>query len=393
MNLRTLKRIDVALGHLLIFVLRPAVILLGLLVRRDHKLTVERQLVVLKILGGGSLIIALPALLAVRNKFPAAKMTLVCSQGVKAYADLMHIFDEVVVIETSSIRRVLASGFRAIMSSWQADCIIDLEVHSKLSTVFCLLTCARNRIGYFMELNRWQLGLGTHFFFLNVSSLIATSYNQLATAFGTEIDLVKTAEWFRSKNGFKQVCSLYKSDRVFALAPFCSELGKEREFTAKEWSHLLQMKYGDEGATMLLLGDPSRVEDSKEFERVLAERLKKCEIVNLVGKTSLKEVGEILSSIEELLTIDSGVNHIARLIGPKISSYWGPTDPQTRLLKIPGLQENVFYKKTFCSPCVHYIDTAPCRGNNVCMRQHVGSIDIARYEANGWSIDKDTPLL
>ncbi len=126
---------------------------------------------------------------------------------------------------------------------------------------------------------------------------------------------------------------------------------------------------------------------------MLAERLENCEVGNLVGKTSLKEVGGVLSGADELVTIDSGVNHIARLIGPRVTSYWGPTDPGMRLLPIPGLQESVFYKKIFCSPCVHHIDSAPCSGNNICMKQHVGSVAIDKFEAQGWFIERDTPLL
>ncbi len=393
MTLAGLKQIDRTLGHLLIFLFRPLAILLGALLRRDHELTVKRHLVILKMLGGGSLIVALPALLAIHNKLPGVKMTLVCSKSVKVYADLMHIFDEIVLVETHSIPSGVLSGLRAILRSWRADCIIDLEVHSKLSTVFCLLTCARNRVGYFMETNRWRLGLGTHFLFLNVNSLIATGYNQLATMFGTEVDIGKTVDWFRSENAFEWNHQVYKFDKVLALAPFCSELGKEREFTAQEWSHLLQEKIGTVGVSLLILGDSSRVSVSEEFERVLAERLENCEVVNLVGKTSLKELGGILSGVDELVTIDSGVNHIARLIGPRVTSYWGPTDPGMRLLPIPGLQESVFYKKIFCSPCVHHIDSAPCCGNNICMKQHVGPVAIDKFEAQGWFIDKDTPLL
>ena len=60
---------------------------------------------------------------------------------------------------------------------------------------------------------------------------------------------------------------------------------------------------------------------------------------------------------------------------------------------LPGLKERVFYSKIFCSPCVHHIDFAPCLGNNICMKQHLGLIDIAEYEDRGWSIDRDRSLL
>jgi ADP-heptose:LPS heptosyltransferase len=305
----------------------------------------------------------------------------------------MNIFDEIVLIETGSARQVISSALRATRKAWRADCIVDLEIHSKLSTVFCLLTCARNRVGYYMGQNSWRLGLGTHFLFLNHSSLIATSYNQLATVFEAEIDLGATVEWFRSQNEIEWEVPPLSSERVWALAPYCSELGKVREFAPAEWAQILREKLDGEHVALVLLGDPSRVDEAAELERVLAEEFEGCEFVNLVGKTSLREVVGVLRSVDELVTIDSGVNHLARLLGVDITSFWGPTDPETRLLQLPDLNECVFYRKIFCSPCVHHIDFAPCLGNNICMKQHLGPVDIDSYANVGWTIDRDRSLL
>jgi ADP-heptose:LPS heptosyltransferase len=386
-------RIDLVLGHLLIFALRPLALILGTLLRPDHGLHVDRHLVILKMLGGGSLIMALPALLALRQKFPSATMTLVCGEGVKGYAELMHIFDDIVLVRTRSLRQLVTSAASALSRTWRADCIVDLEVHSKLSTVVCLLTCARNRVGFFMEQNRWQLGLGTHFLFFNITSRIATGYNQVAALFDARIDLASTVAWFRSKNHLEWQHPRFRFARLVAVAPFCSELGSEREYTAHEWAQLLSAPNELARATLLILGDPSRQSEGAELERALAAKLDSCEIVNLVGKTTLKEAVAVLASVDELYTIDSGLNHLARLCGPKITSFWGPTDPATRLLPIPGLDETTLYRKIFCSPCVHHIGSAPCLGNNICMKQHLGAVDIADHEASGWLIDRDTPFL
>lgn len=393
MTIRTLKKIDVAAGHFLIFTLRPLAEILGRILGRDHRLRVERQLVVLKMLGGGSLIVAMPALLALRREHPGAQMTLVCTNGVKSFAELMHVFDKILVIDTASLYGLGSSVLRALRGAFRADAIVDLEVHSKLSTVFCLLTCAQNRIGFFMEANRWRLGLGTHFLFLNISSLIATSYNQLATLFGCEVDVPAAVAWFRAKNGLGRRPLSYRFDQVVALAPFCSELGRERELTPEAWAKVLGARADLERTTIVLLGDAARARDGLKFDRMLCEGVGAGEVVNLVGKTRLFEVVSLLASVDELVTIDSGINHLARLCGCKVTSYWGPTAPATRLLLIPGLDEVTHYRKIFCSPCVHVIDEPPCRGDNVCMKQHAGAVDIATFEARGWSIDRETPLL
>jgi hypothetical protein len=55
-------------------------------------------------------------------------------------------------------------------------------------------------------------------------------------------------------------------------------------------------------------------------------------------------------------------------MGIKTISFWGPTDPETLLKKYSFLKnEKIFYKKVYCSPCVHIVDEAPCKGNNICI--------------------------
>src|SRR5205823_42189 len=75
-----------------------------------------------------------------------------------------------------------------------------------------------------------------------------------------------------------------------------------------------------------------------------------------------------VASLQELLTVDSALLHFARLLGTPTESFWGPTDPKTRLRPFPFARDVVHYEKISCSPCVHMTRTAPCGGNNVCMR-------------------------
>jgi hypothetical protein len=49
-------------------------------------------------------------------------------------------------------------------------------------------------------------------------------------------------------------------------------------------------------------------------------------------------------------------------------SYWGPTDPATRLKPSNVALDVIHYRRIACSPCVHIASDPPCYGNNVCMR-------------------------
>jgi len=99
----------------------------------------------------------------------------------------------------------------------------------------------------------------------------------------------------------------------------------------------------------------------------------------LVGQIALNDLPFYLQNLDLLLSIDSGINHLARLLKVPTSSYWGPTDPNLYLKDIDKELEVVNYLKIPCSPCVHIIENPPCSGNNLCMKQFLNpSIETNR---------------
>jgi ADP-heptose:LPS heptosyltransferase len=75
-----------------------------------------------------------------------------------------------------------------------------------------------------------------------------------------------------------------------------------------------------------------------------------------------------IARLRELLCVDSALLHFARLMGTPTTSYWGPSDPRTLLRPNASGADEIHYQKITCSPCVHLTRTAPCNGNNLCMR-------------------------
>jgi len=386
MNIKNIRKIDFLLGSALIVLLRPASILLGTILRRNHDLVIRKQLAVTKFKGGGSLLLALPAMLSLRKKYPDKKFTLITSEEVKPFAELMGVFDEFVIVSTSHFFSFVTSSFRAIRKAWRADGLINFEIHSKLATVFSCLSCARNRFGFYYETNSWQRDVITHLFFYNITSPVYINYNQVALALGaTILPYKEVSDFFIRHNRLHSNSAREKHFHV-VLAPFCSELGKEREFAPEHWVKILKKKFDGKNPVITILGGPSDNSRAIGLERHLKEALPDFKIFNRVGQTTLYESAVIIQSADELLAIDSGLNHIARLMGGVlITSYWGPTDPATRLAPFPNLSETVIYSKLFCSPCVHAVATPPCRGNNICMKQYVEN-DLNQYSTGGWLI-------
>ena len=71
--------------------------------------------------------------------------------------------------------------------------------------------------------------------------------------------------------------------------------------------------------------------------------------LNLVGKTSILQLGALLERCEICLTCDSGPMHIAAAVGTPTIALFGPTDPVRH--KPYGAGHTVVEKPVVCRPC------------------------------------------
>ena len=72
-------------------------------------------------------------------------------------------------------------------------------------------------------------------------------------------------------------------------------------------------------------------------------------IINLVGKTSILQLGALLERCEVCLTCDSGPMHIAAAVGTPTVALFGPTDPVRH--KPYGTGHTIVEKPVVCRPC------------------------------------------
>ncbi len=371
MNLRFKLLLDYYFGGFLHAVLRIPTILLGKLLRRDHDLSRCREIAILKLLGGGSLVIAYPALLALRRLPNLEKLTLITTPAIAPFGELLGTFDEIVVVrDDRGLLTLAADSVRAFRKFFRYDAVIDLEIHSRLTTVFALLTAARNRIGFFTNISFWRRHLNTHLLFCNITNGIYDFYDQLAALFDTSpVDVVECEREFRRHLGEYG----FEGGRFrVAIAPACSGLSRERMLRREEWVEVVARRIAQRETAKVelhLLGAPADRAEIEQMKALLEERFPGCAAIrNHAGKTSLRESVRILAAMDEVLCIDSALLHFSRLLGRRTVSFWGPTDPRT--LMRPNLRDldEVHYVKIPCSPCVHMSHQPPCKGQNICMR-------------------------
>lgn len=95
----------------------------------------------------------------------------------------------------------------------------------------------------------------------------------------------------------------------------------------------------------VLVGVAGEREDSQRLE----EAMSGLEVENLVGRTSLSELIDVLRGCDLLLSNDTGTMHLAALLGVPVVAVFGSTEPTwTRPM---GRQHVIVREKVECSPC------------------------------------------
>ena len=368
MTIEDKQRLDRILGPWLLIMLRPLVQLAGKLMRRDHASAPRGEIVFIKLLGGGSLLIALPSLLGVRRTLQQCQLTLVCGSPVAPFAELIGIFDRIEVVnDRGGVFALLASAARILLSliRRRVDTIVDLEVYSQLTTIFSLLTLARNRIGFYVASTYWRRNVLTHLVFFNRARGVFHFYAATARLLGAQpANRADIRAHLLARNG-----RMPSAGEYFVVGAGCSDFASVRLLPTEEW-----LAYSNTRRTQLIgkrwvfLGSESDRPISEEVANALRQALGSDLVYeNRCGELSLQESFAYLAGAQRFYGIDSALLHAARALGIPSVSFFGPTNPITLLEPIEGYAEEVHYRPPICSPCLHVTQIPPCRGRNVCL--------------------------
>ena len=388
------RRIDYWVGGTLLLLLFPLVRLLALILRRDHSLEHRRGCVVIKLVGAGSLFLAMPSLQAIRAKISRWSLL----PGRHAAGGALRAVVRMVRClldhrRYSSLYRLVTSSLRVLWNAARnTDHLIDLEVHSRLTTVFSLLTTVRNRIGFVDEIVFWRRGFYTHTTWFNTHGPAYAFYDLLAQWFGIErVEVSDFHAAFRAQvRDVTLPGGLELPARYVAIGHACSDFGKERQLRPEEWGRVLR-PLALLGCQFVFLGGAV---DAALADVVIATLGSGR---NLCGQLTLMQSARVIAGATGFYGIDLLLLHLARALDRETTSFWGPTDPASRLR--PGrVPERVNFARMPCSPCIHINETPPCQGRRDCMAQAISrvvggspSIDQEAISITGWSIGHHGP--
>lgn len=361
MNIKQQILIDKYIAKPVAFFFNFIVRALGQVLSIDHNLDNEfKTIAISKFKGMGSILQATPMLSAIKRKHPNAEIIFISTKPNRTILEKIDLIDTIVTVDDSSFSRFVITNIKSLwlLMKKRPEVYFDLEIYSDYSTLFTLFSLSANRVGFYLRSSSFRMGIYTHMMFFNPRVPISQVYLQLTKLIGCDDE---GAELYPLMNS---IDNRSKRDRKYIVVnPNSSDLRLERRWPQKSFIELIQVILkGYPEYDILLIGGKG---DEVVYTEEIAGACKNERVVNVAGKTSLDEVTAIINDATLMITNDTGPMHIAFCVKTAVVCLFGPCSPDQY-----GLSEyaHIIYKKTYCSPCIHDFEVAPCNGDNVCMK-------------------------
>lgn len=144
--------------------------------------------------------------------------------------------------------------------------------------------------------------------------------------------------------------------RLFALNPG-AEYGPAKRWPAENFVSAARQIQERTGCVWLVLGGPGDLKLASQVTHQIQGTSDKDEthnraVINLAGRTSLRELCALLKGCDLLLTNDTGPMHVAAALGTPVVALFGSTSAELTGPGLPGQREHqILHSIVPCSPC------------------------------------------
>lgn len=336
-----------------------------------------RRIAVLRALQLGDLLVAVPALRALRAGFPAAEITLVGLPWARAFtARFARYIDRFVEfggwegIVEAPYEPARAAAFAAAQRAYGYDLAIQLHGSGTTSNACVLAWGARATAGYYPPGAPCPAGLA-----------VAAPYPEHLPEVLRCLRLVERLGC-RARGTHLEwpIAPAERAQAVTLLAPLA---GRPRPWVglhpgarapARRWPAARFAAVGDAlarrlGASLVLTGGPDEVALVGEVAaRLVAPALR------LAGGLSLETLAAVIASLDLFVSNDTGPAHLAQAVGTPSVIVFGPADPRRWAPLDP--RHRVVRQAVGCSPCGHW----ECPIDHRCLRRIAPARVVAAAE-------------
>ncbi|HBR21330.1 MAG TPA: lipopolysaccharide heptosyltransferase II [Nitrospiraceae bacterium] len=135
---------------------------------------------------------------------------------------------------------------------------------------------------------------------------------------------------------------------VIGINPGAS-YGSTKRWQPEKFAEVSKKAISDLDGSVVIFGGQSETGIAEEITSESQISNFKSQILNMAGKTDLRELSSLISECDVFLTNDSGPMHIGYAVRTPMSAIFGSTDHE--LTGPVGIGNTVIRKNTDCSPC------------------------------------------
>ncbi|TAL16649.1 glycosyltransferase family 9 protein [bacterium] len=347
-ELRFARFLDSLLGNLL---LRTAPLLLPSPKKARPVADEVKNILLIKFHGIGNIVMILPALRALRKRFPGARidfLTLDTNKGILAGTKGLHeshfLASDTIVDFLFSMKKTLP-----VLKAANYDLIIDFEQFANISTLISALLGAPERVGFAAH-GPSRVKVYTKAVPYEETAHMWRIFMRLAETAGAspdnperEIDL--TDSHMAEAAALEKEAGISPSDVMVVMHPGSSSNLPIRRWPSERFGYLSAQLFREFGAKTLVTGIPG---EKSIIDDVVAAS--ESTAFNAAGKLSVKGLAALCRRAELVVSNDTATVHIASAMGTPVVGLFGPNTPF--LYGPVGKSDVVFYTKPHCSPCL-----------------------------------------
>jgi ADP-heptose:LPS heptosyltransferase len=301
-----------------------------------------KSILVIKGMGMGDIILGIPLLRNLRNKYPTAKITIMNASGPgREILKNCPYVDEILSLDDAYKGTILKLSFLSNIRKRKFDLVIDSFPTTANTAILCKALKGNIKIGF--ENNRFSFVYDIKIPFDRKENIVQIEKGILKH-FGVNdyddrlelfFDYKKSPDWTKISN------------RKLKDTIICISAGKDidniRTWNDERWSKIADTLM-QQGASVILIGSDDDIERGKNIERFMKEKP-----LNTIGKMTIKETARLLHATELLLCINGGAMHLATTVGCKVIAlngssgyFWDAYSKDAVSIRTTGLD---------CMPC------------------------------------------
>jgi heptosyltransferase II len=292
----------------------------------------------------GDAVMALPALRAVRTRFPEAEITILARRYVAFLYEDQQLCDHLMFVDD---QRDLLGGLRA-----QKFEIALLLQNAFEAAWLAWRTGIPERIGYARDGRSLlltkavpvprpgEIPFHEQYYYLELLRragwLDSLPNNSMITLHVPEENRHRAAEFL--------ISSSVKPDSLRIAIGAGASYGSAKCWPPNRFAELANRLQAQTGAEVILFGTRAEAPVSSAIAAGMHRPP-----VDLTGKTAVNDLPALLSQCHLFIGNDSGAMHVAAAVGLPVVAVFGPTDPLGTAPVTP--RSSIVQEKPYCSPC------------------------------------------